>query len=389
MLALGATLAVHCMDAAGQTSAGELRPVYATLDEIAEGKQLAETACAGCHGANGISTIERIPNLAGQRPGYLYIELKAYQSGARAESAMNSAVKFLSDDALVKLAAYFSSLDPAQPSKSGARKAEVDSVTAGKAAAAACAGCHGETGSSKTPGMPNLAGLDSKYLIVAMKAYQSGQRKDDLMKSMLAAASEADINNIALFYALQKPSSSQTPASGDKVAGKAAATACSGCHGEEGVSTIPTNPSVAGQDAEYLAAALRAYKDGSRGDETMKGLAAALDDKAIKDLAAFYAAMQPKQPNVRKPFTTAEWAQRCDRCHGLNGNSADARLPALAAQRLDYLEQVLHDYRIGARKSGQMAAMSGALAEQDVSNLAAHYAGQTARAVVFVPVPGK
>jgi cytochrome c553 len=302
---------------------------------------------------------------------------------------MNSAVKFLSDDALVKLAAYFSSLDPAQPSKSGARKAEVDSVTAGKAVAAACAGCHGETGSSKTPGMPNLAGLDPKYLIAAMKAYQSGQRKDDLMKSMLAAASEADINNVALFYALQKPSPSQTPASGDKVAGKTAAKACSGCHGEEGVSTNPANPSVAGQDAEYLAAALRAYKDGSRGDETMKGLAAAFDDNAIKNLAAFYAALQPKQPDVRKPFTTAEWGQRCDRCHGLNGNSTDPRLPALAAQRLDYLEKVLHDYRIGARKSGQMAAMSGALTEQDVGNLAAHYAGQMARAVVFVPVPAK
>jgi cytochrome c553 len=395
VLATGVALAAHCLGAVAQPaspgvgSADELRPMYASPEEIAEGKRLAETSCAGCHGANGISTGERVPNLASQRPAYLYLELKAYRSGARGDSAMNNMVKFLNDDALVKLAAYFAGLDPAQPSASGARKGNLDPVQAGKAATGMCAGCHGETGVSKTPGMPNLAGLDPKYLVSAMKAYQGGQRKNDLMKSMLAAASEADVNNIALFYALQKPSRAQTPAPGDQAAGKAAAGACAGCHGADGVSAIPTTPSLAGQDTQYLAAALRAYKEGSRSDETMKGLAAALDDNTIKNLPAFYASLQPQQPDVRKPLTTEEWTQRCDRCHGLNGNSTDPRLPALAAQRFDYLAKVLHDYRTGARKSPQMAAMSEVLTELDVDNLAAHYARQVARAVVFVPMPAK
>ncbi len=142
---------------------------------------------------------------------------------------------------------------------------------------------------------------------------------------------------------------------------KAAAAACAGCHGDKGVSSNPANPSLAGQDAQYLAAALHAYKDGSRSDETMKGLAASLDEAAVKNLAAFYASQQPQPTNVRKPLTTAEWAQRCDRCHGVNGNSTDPRLPALAAQRVDYLEKVLHAYRTGERKSPQMAAMSEGL----------------------------
>src|SRR6516165_2714576 len=391
LLATSAALAAHCLGAAAQPApagGSELRPVYASHEEIAEGKRLAEKMCASCHGADGISTNEGVPNLASQRPGYLYLELKAYQSGARGASAMADTVKFLNDDAIVKLAAYYASLDPAQPSAPGGRKANLDPVQAGKAATAMCAGCHGETGVSKTPGSPNLAGLDPKYLVLAMKAYQGGQRKNELMKSLLAAASEADINNIALFYALQKPSRAQTPAPGDQAAGKAATAACNGCHGEGGISAS-TTPSLAGQDAQYLADALRAYKDGSRSDETMKGLAAALDDNTIKNLPAFYASLQPQQPNVRKPLTTEEWTQRCDRCHGLNGNSADPRLPALAAQRLDYLEKVLHDYRTGARKSRAMAAMSGVLTELDVDNLAAHYAGQIARAIVFVPVPAK
>ena len=73
----------------------------------------------------------------------------------------------------------------------------------------------------------------------------------------------------------------------------------------------------------------------------------------MKNLAAYYAAQQPKAPNVRKPLTTAEWAERCDRCHGVNGNSTDPRSPMLAGQRVDYLEKVLHAYRAGSARAAQ------------------------------------
>jgi cytochrome c553 len=209
------------------------------------------------------------------------------------------------------------------------------------------------------------------------------------MKSMLAAVTDADLSNIALYYALQKPARAATPAAGDQAAGKAAAATCAGCHGDKGVSANPSIPSLAGQDAEYLASALHGYKDGSRADETMTGLAASLDESSAKNLAAFYANLLPQPTNVRKPLSTAEWAQRCDRCHGVNGNSTDPSLPALASQRVDYLEKVLHAYRTGARKSPQMAAMSEVLTEVDVENLADYYAHQKARAVVFIPLPSK
>ena len=372
-------------------SGDDFRAAYAGAADVAEGKRVADTSCARCHGANGISTMKGMPHLAGQRAAYLHLELRAYQSGARGDKTMDGAVRFLSEDALIKVAAYYASLEPAQPSAAGAAKstAKSDPVAAGRAAAAGCAGCHGEGGVSKTPGMPSLVGLDPKYLAAAMNAYKSGQRKHDMMKSLLAALGDADLNNIALYYALQKPARAQTPASGNKTAGRAAAAACGACHGELGVSGTPATPSLAGQDAQYFAAALRAYKDGSRKDDTMKGLAASFDERAIRDLAAFYAGQQPQPPKVRKPLTTAEWAARCDRCHGVNGNSTDPRSPALAAQRVDYLVNVLHAYRTGARKSPQMAAMSDVLSEADVENLAAHYARQKARAVVYVTLPSK
>jgi cytochrome c553 len=366
----------------------DFRALFATTADIADGKAIAGASCSGCHGLNGVSTIGGVPHLAGQRSAYLHVELKAYQSGARGDSAMRNAVKFLNDDAFVKVAAYFASLDPAPPSPpSAATAAAADPVEAGKSAAAACAGCHGDAGISKIPGIPSIVGLDPKYLVAAMQGYKSGQRKDDMMKSILATLGDADLDNVALFYALQKPARAQTPVAGDPAKGKAAAAACGGCHGEQGVSASAGNPSIAGQDAEYLAAALRAYKDGSRSDEAMKGQVASLDENSMRDIAAYYASRQPQQPNVRKPLTAAEWAQRCDRCHGVNGNSTDPRMPALAAQRADYIDKVLNAYKTRARKSTEMMAMSDVLSESDVKSLAAHYASQKGRAVVFVTLP--
>jgi cytochrome c553 len=368
----------------------ELRPLYATVDDVADGRRLAESTCGGCHGANGISTREGIPNLAGQRPAYLYLELKAYQAGRRDVGQMTNAVKFLSDDALVKVAAFYASLDPAQPAAAGAAPAPAsDPVQAGKTAAADCAGCHGETGTSAMAGTPSLSGLSPQYLVTAMKAYRADDRKDETMKALVAALSDADMNKIAAFYALQKPARVQTPSVGDAAAGKAAAAGCAGCHGEAGVSATPATPSLAGQDAQYLAAALMAYKSGARSEETMKGLSAGLDEKGARDLGAYYAALEPQALNLAKPLSPEEWAQRCNRCHGIEGNSTDPRYPALAAQRAEYLEKVLHAYKTRDRRSSEMAAMSDALNDDDIKGLAAYYARQKARAVVFVTVPGR
>jgi cytochrome c553 len=109
----------------------------------------------------------------------------------------------------------------------------------------------------------------------------------------------------------------------------------------------------------------------------------------MRDLAAFYASLTPQAVNVRKPLTTAEWVERCDRCHGVNGNSSDPAVPALAAQRADWLESVLANYRSGARKSTAMSAMTSGLTEGDIKDIAAHYSRQAARPVTYILVPAK
>jgi cytochrome c553 len=392
LFAVGAMIGVGWPDAMAQSPTikpgDELRPLFATSQDVAEGKQLAQASCASCHGADGISTTAGVPNLAGQRPAYLYLELKAYQSGARSNAEMTDKVKFLSDDALVKVAAYYTNLDPAQPPDTGA-PVIIDPVQAGKTAATSCTGCHGEAGVSQIPGTPSLVGQEPQYLVAAMKDYRSGRRKNDTMQAMLATVSDADMNHIALFFALQKPERTQTPAQGDAEAGKASASACAGCHGDQGISGNPSTPSLAGQDAAYLAGALQGYKNATRSNETMGGIAGSLDEAAMNNIAAFYAAFEPQPVNIAKPESPDEWAQKCDRCHGINGNSSQPNFPALAAQRMDYLDKVLHDYQSRVRRNSEMAAMADVLTDDDIKGLAAHYSHEKARSMVFVTVPGK
>jgi cytochrome c553 len=374
----------------GAANPAEFKVVYATAGDVAEGKQVAETMCAGCHGVNGIGKEKGVPHIAGQRAVYLHLEMKIYQAGGRGHKVMTNTVKYMNDDAIMKVSAYYASLEPADPSSPGGAKtapAKPNALSAGKAAAAGCAGCHGEGGISSTPGMPSLVAMDPKYFMATISAYKGGQRKHDMMKTLVSGLSETELKNIALYYALEKPGKAKTPAPGNVAAGKTAAAGCVGCHGEGGVSGSPATPSIAGQDAQYFIDAMRAYKDGSRNDATMKGPATSIDETTTKNLAAYYAGQTPQAPKVAKPLTLAEWAERCDRCHGVNGNSTDPRSPALAAQRLEYLERVLRAYKKGERKSKEMAVMSEGLDDTLVDGLAAHYARQKARGLAYLILP--
>ena len=78
---------------------------------------------------------------------------------------------------------------------------------------------------------------------------------------------------------------------GDAEAGKQKSATCEACHGADGLGTNPMYPVIAGQYEDYLVHALKAYRDGSRKNVIMAGLAGPLSDEDIKDLAAYYASM--------------------------------------------------------------------------------------------------
>lgn len=77
-------------------------------------------------------------------------------------------------------------------------------VAAGKAKAASCVGCHGAAGISAAPIFPNLAGQKAAYTVKQLKAFQSGARKDNMMKGQVKGLSNADMENLAAYYASLK-----------------------------------------------------------------------------------------------------------------------------------------------------------------------------------------
>lgn len=87
-------------------------------------------------------------------------------------------------------------------------------------------------------------------------------------------------------------------AAGSAEAGRIKANTCMGCHGIPSYNNVyPTYrvPKIGGQSADYLAAALRAYKSGERPHKTMQGQAASLSDQDIDDIAAYIATAPARQ----------------------------------------------------------------------------------------------
>jgi cytochrome c553 len=71
-------------------------------------------------------------------------------------------------------------------------------------------------------------------------------------------------------------------------------------------------------------------------------------------------------------------ASRCALCHGMDGQSASAVYPRLAAQHPDYLVKQLKDFRDGRRKSDTMTDMAKDLQDEDIAGLAAHFSSKRA-----------
>ena len=82
----------------------------------------------------------------------------------------------------------------------------------------------------------------------------------------------------------------------DAEAGKATASGvCASCHGPKGISAADTFPNLAGQKKAYLVSALKAYRDKTRNNPVMSGMAASLTDQQIDDLAAYYASLKASE----------------------------------------------------------------------------------------------
>lgn len=260
--------------------------------------------------------------------------------------------------------------------------ATVADAAAGRAVAESqCMNCHGLDGRSAGADIPHLAGQRLEYLLLALREYRNGARPHAALQQLFSQLDEAQLANVAAFYASLPritPTAPATPADLEK-ARDAAKTACASCHGEDGNASRAGVPTLAGQHRDYLIAAMQAYKEGRRKHPVMDAQFSQIDTLGMQHLAAYYAA-QPTRPQVRKPGGDVALGERlsanCGSCHGLKGHTLNAETPALAGQDPQYLRTALMAYRDGSRAHAEMREMLSAVKESDLVHIAAFYAVQ-------------
>jgi cytochrome c553 len=169
----------------------------------------------------------------------------------------------------------------------GARAQDVKGdAGAGAKKVAMCIGCHGLPGYQasfpEVYKVPKIAGQNAKYLVAALNGYRSGERKHPSMRGVAGSLNDQDIADVAVYYEqLGKDAGApQVPAAAPQPPAhlQPKLAACAACHGPNfNNTTDPGNPRLAGQHADYLAHALKAYMTDNnprvgRGNAVMRGM---------------------------------------------------------------------------------------------------------------------
>ena len=202
----------------------------------------------------------------------------------------------------------------------------------------------------------------------------------------------------AVALSVSLPSHAQSKGSAE--AGAAKAALCTACHGVNGNSVNPEWPSLAGQNAAYIAEQLKLFRAGHRNNAVMYPLAMTLTDEDIADLSAYYAAQTPTgleaDPATYKAgaalYTAGDRTRQipsCTGCHGpVGAGNPGSGYPALRAQHATYTVKQLTEYAADqryldlttsqptrSRNGHMMAAISKRLSEADIQNLASYIQG--------------
>jgi cytochrome c553 len=173
-------------------------------------------------------------------------------------------------------------------------------VDAGRRKAEPCKSCHGADGNATIPGTPSLAGQPAWFTHWALIKFRDGRRKDPVMSPFAANLSDADMADLAAYYAVLPPRQRTQSVDAEKVAdGRRLAVSyhCTSCHRPDlsGQSHVPR---LAGQDLAYLVKLLHAYKAQTAGDldGLMTMAAQPLTEADIESLAHYMADLSSAPP---------------------------------------------------------------------------------------------
>jgi len=185
--------------------------------------------------------------------------------------------------------------------------------------------------------------------------------------------------------------------SGDINRGHKLVSNCAACHGEYGERNRNGAPFLAGLKSEYLASALRAYQDGNRKNEKMRGYVKDLSAQDIADLSLYFSSQgkyewkpEPKhaQTKYRSISRGRVASTPCVDCHGLDGNSHIAEVPSLAGISPDYFIYAFDNYFSERRKGTVMKHFKHAVNWEVLHDLADYYSSLP-RMKSTIKVPGK
>lgn len=158
----------------------------------------------------------------------------------------------------------------------------------------------------------------------------------------------------------------KAPAVEKKSAEQIVNTVCAACHAPDGNSVISLNPKLASQHPEYLEKQLTEFKSGKRANPVMSGMAAALSDDDIKNLAAYFSAkpLALAQAKTNGAGSLGEKIYRggiaatnlpaCAACHGAHGSGLPKQFPSLRGQHADYTLAQLRAFRLSERANAPM-----------------------------------
>jgi cytochrome c553 len=171
---------------------------------------------------------------------------------------------------------------------------------------------------------------------------------------------------------------------------------CAACHGADGNSVSPANPSIAGQHADYLTLQLMHFQTGVRANAVMQAMVAKLTSEEMVALGIFFS-QQKAKPRAAKDADLVAAGQKifrggnagtgvpaCAACHSPDGAGIPARYPRVGGQYADYTLAQLKAFKAGERgadKGGKdvngkvMAQIASRMSDQEMQAVAEYASG--------------
>ena len=200
----GSVIAAGTVAASAAGAASAPVPTYA--ERLERGKQIASAVCLACHGADGYSPIPANPNLAGMPAEYIAKQLELYKSGKRANAIMMGMSAGLTPEDMKAVGDYYyaqrgKTQALARDQKAAERGQQIYRIGVPEAKVPACAGCHGGAGDGIPAIYPRLRGQWPEYSLTQLKAYASGERKNQQMNAIASRMKDSDLVAVSEYIA--------------------------------------------------------------------------------------------------------------------------------------------------------------------------------------------